>query len=88
MRRDSSVVGAADYRLDSRGSIIGGETNFSVLHSVQPGSGAYPASYLMCIGASFSGIKRPGLEDDDRSPPSSADDKIVELYLHSPVCLH
>jgi hypothetical protein len=33
-------------------------------------------------------VKRPGREAD-HSPPSSAEVKeCVELYLHSPICLH
>jgi hypothetical protein len=88
VRQDSLAIGTADYGLDGRGSILGGERNFSVLHSVKTGPGAHPASYPMCIGVPFPGIKRPGREADNRSPPSSADVKIVELYLHSPLCLH
>jgi hypothetical protein len=38
--------------------------------------------------ALFLGVKRRELEAD-HSPPSSGDVKeCVELYLHSPVCLH
>jgi hypothetical protein len=39
-------------------------------------------------GTLFLGVKRPGREAD-HSPPSSAEVKEwVELYLHSPICLH
>jgi hypothetical protein len=39
-------------------------------------------------GALSLGVKRPGCEAD-HSPPSSAEVKgWVELYLHSPICLH
>jgi hypothetical protein len=34
-----------------------------------------------------SGVKRQGREAD-HTPPSGAEVKNVELYLHSPVCLH
>jgi hypothetical protein len=37
---------------------------------------------------SFLGVKRP-VREADRSPPSSAEVKeCVELYLHSPICVH
>jgi hypothetical protein len=40
------------------------------------------------LGALSLGVKRPGHEAD-HSPPSSAEFKEwVELYLHSPICLH
>jgi hypothetical protein len=45
-----------------------GERGFSLLHSVQTGSGAHLASYSM----DTEGVKRPGREAD-HSPPSSAD---------------
>jgi hypothetical protein len=39
-------------------------------------------------GALSLGVKRPGREAD-HLPPSSAEVKeCVELYLHSPICLH
>jgi hypothetical protein len=34
---------------------------FSLLHVVQTGSGAYPASYPINIGSLLSGLKRPGI---------------------------
>jgi hypothetical protein len=34
--------------------------DFSLLHVVQTGSGAHPASYPMGTGGSFLGIQRPG----------------------------
>jgi hypothetical protein len=81
--RDSSVC----KRL-ATGWMIGvgfpaGAGNFPLHHRVQTGSGAHPASYPMCTGGSFPGVKWPGREAD-HSPPSSADVKdCVELYLHS-----
>jgi hypothetical protein len=35
-----------------------------LLHSVQTGSGAHPASYSMGAGVSFPGVKRPECEAD------------------------
>jgi hypothetical protein len=39
---------------------------FSLLHSVQTGSGAHPASYPMCTG-----VKRLGREADHLNPSSA-----------------
>jgi hypothetical protein len=47
--------------------------DFSLLHSVQTGSGAHPASYLMGTGDSFPEVKQLGREA--HSPPLSADVK-------------
>jgi hypothetical protein len=47
---------------------------FLVLHVVQTGSGAHPASYPMDTGGSFYGVKRAGCEAD-HSPPTSAEAK-------------
>jgi hypothetical protein len=44
----------------------------SLLHVVQAGSGAHPASYPIDTGGSSPGVKRPGREAD-HSPPSNAD---------------
>jgi hypothetical protein len=48
--------------------------DFSLLHSVQIGSGAHPASHPMSTGGSFAGGKAAGREVD-HSPPSSAEVK-------------
>jgi hypothetical protein len=49
--------------------------NFSLLHNVQTGSGARPASYPMDTGGDFPGrVKRPGREAD-HWPPSSSEVK-------------
>jgi hypothetical protein len=85
--RDSSV----GIALDDRGSRVrfpARAGNFSLHHRVQNGSGAHPASCPMGNRGSFPGVKHPGREAD-HMPPSSAEVKeCVELYLHSPVCLH
>jgi hypothetical protein len=51
--------------------------NFFLLHSVQTGSGADPASYSIGTEALSPGIKWPGREAD-HSPPSSAKVKKAE----------
>jgi hypothetical protein len=60
--------------------------DFSLLHSVQAGSGAHTASYPMGIGGSFTGGKRQGREAD-RSPPSSAEVKNGGAIPPLPTCL-
>jgi hypothetical protein len=52
--QDSSVGIAMSYKLDGRGSIAGRGQDFSLLHSVQTDSGAYPA-YLMGTGGKAAG---------------------------------
>jgi hypothetical protein len=54
--------------------IPAGETDFSLFHNVQIGSGAHPESYLMDTEGSFPGLKRLGREAD-HSPLSSAEVK-------------
>jgi hypothetical protein len=48
--------------------------NFSLLHGVQTGSGAHPASYPMATGGSFSEVKWQEREAD-HSLPSNAEVK-------------
>jgi hypothetical protein len=55
--RDSSVGIAASCRLDSPGSVPGKARDSSLLHSIQTGSGAHPASYPMGTGYYFPGCK-------------------------------
>jgi hypothetical protein len=50
------------------------EREFSLLHRVQTGFWAHPASYSKIPGAISTGVKQPGLEAD-HSPPSSAEVK-------------
>jgi hypothetical protein len=52
---------------------------FSLLHSVQTGSGAHPASYPIGKGALSPEVNRQGREAD-RSPPTSADFKKTWVY--------
>jgi hypothetical protein len=59
-----------------------GERDFSVLHSVQTGSG----TYLMGTGGCFLGVKQPGSEAD-RSLHLVPRTRRVELYFRFPVRL-
>jgi hypothetical protein len=47
---------------------------FSLLHSMQTNSGAFPAAYSMSTGRTFPGDKAQGREAD-HSPPSSVEVK-------------
>jgi hypothetical protein len=58
-------------------------SEFSLLHVVQIGSGAHPASYTMDTG----GVKRPG-RDADHSPATSAEVKKTWIYTSTPIRLH
>jgi hypothetical protein len=76
------------YGLDGPVSIPG-RAKFSLLHGVQTDSGANPiTSYPMGIGGDFprgySG-QDPKLTTHFHLVPRS---RMVELYLHSPICLH
>jgi hypothetical protein len=65
-----------------------GAREFSLLHSVHTGSGFHPASHKMGTKGSFSGSKAAGgvkLTVHFHLVPRS---RIVELNLHSPICLH
>jgi hypothetical protein len=57
--------------------------SFSLLHVVQIGSGAHPASYLMVAGALSPEVKRLGREAD-HSPPTSAEVKNTWIYTSTP----
>jgi hypothetical protein len=47
---------------------------FSLLHSVQTGSGNHPDSFQMSTGALSPGVRQPGREAE-HSPPYSVEDK-------------
>jgi hypothetical protein len=49
---------------------LAGVRNCSVLHSVQTGPGAHPASYSTRTGVFPGRVKRKGLEDDHSLPYS------------------
>jgi hypothetical protein len=86
------VVGiATGYGLGDRGVGVRVlvRSRISLLHVVQTGSGAHPASYPMGAGGSFLGGKATGAWSSHHSPPISAEvKKNVDLYIHSPVRLH
>jgi hypothetical protein len=58
---------------------------FSLLHVIQTGSGAHPASYPMGTGGSFPGreVKQQGCEAD-HSPPASAEVRKTWIYTSTP----
>jgi hypothetical protein len=60
--------------------------HFSLLYIVQTGSGAYPVSYPIVSGESFSGVKWQGHE----AFPTSAKVKKTwnYIYIHSHIRLH
>jgi hypothetical protein len=66
-----------------------GLRDFSLLHSVQPGSGAHPTSYTPAVGAGgalYPGVKPPVRDADHLIlVPRS---RMVKLYLHSLTRLH
>jgi hypothetical protein len=49
-----------------------GACDFSLLHSIRTGSGAYPASFPVDAGGSFPGVKA-ARHEAGHSPPSSAE---------------
>jgi hypothetical protein len=75
---------STEYELDGQGFgvrvPVGQE--YLLLHVVQTGSGAYPASYPMDTGALSLGVKRPGREVDQSSPTSAEVNKTV--YTSTP----
>jgi len=60
--------------------------NFSLRLRVQTGSGAHWAFYPMGSVVSFHGDK--AAEADHSLLSSSKVEEWVELYLHTPICLH
>jgi hypothetical protein len=60
-----------------------GRQEFSLLHVVQTSSGAHPISYLLDTGGSFSGVKRPGRENDHSLPISAKAMKTL-IYASTP----
>jgi hypothetical protein len=60
---------------------------FSLLRSVQAGSGALPASYPIGTGGLSLGVKRQERESD-HSPPSSAEVKNGRAIPPPATCIH
>jgi hypothetical protein len=83
--RGSAVGIATGYWLDDRGFGVrvpdGNE--ISLLHTVQTGSWAHPASYQMGIGALSPGVKGEGREAD-HSHPTSAEAKKTHICTSTP----
>jgi hypothetical protein len=69
--RDSSVSVPTGYWLDGQGSIPSKGKIVSLLHNIQAGSGAQPASYPMGTGGDFLGTKLLGLQADPFLPSSA-----------------
>jgi hypothetical protein len=86
LRNINSVSTALSYGLDDRSSRVrfpSGAGIFSLHHSVQNGSGAHPASYLIGTTGSFLGSKELEREAD-HSPPSNAEVKNAWSYTSTP----
>jgi hypothetical protein len=83
--RDSSVGVATGYGLLDRG--VGVRVPIGskkiLLHVVQTGSVAHPASCKIGKGALSQGVKRPGREAD-HSSPTSAEVKKMWIYTSTP----
>jgi hypothetical protein len=62
--------------------------DFSLLHNLQTGSDAHPASYTVGTGASFP----EGYSSRSEKPTTHLHLvlrlRMVTLYLHTPICLH
>jgi hypothetical protein len=83
--RDSSVgivtrLWAGRPGLDSRQ-----ERNCSLVHNIQTGSEAHPASYPMDMGRSFPGGKADGREKLTTHLHLVPRLRMVKIYLHSPM---
>jgi hypothetical protein len=66
LSHNSSVGVTTGYGRDGRGSIPGRDKNLSLLHSVQTGCEAKPASYPMGTRSSFPGVNAaPALTPTD-----------------------
>lgn len=83
----------------NRDSIPSTGKNFSLVHSVQTGSGSNPGSYPVGTGGSFLGGEVAGHEVDHSHPPSAEDKNswihtctslrvIVFVWLLFPRCTH
>jgi hypothetical protein len=61
---------------------------FSLLHVVQTGSGAHPASYPMGTGGSLSEVKAAGAWSWPLISSYGRGQENVDLYIHSHIRLH
>jgi hypothetical protein len=82
---DSAVSIATAYGLDDRWVEVWVpvDLEYFLVHIVQTGTGAHPASYTMVTGDFSPGVKRPGRETD-HSPPASAEVKNMWIYTSIP----
>jgi hypothetical protein len=81
--RDSSVGIATGYGLDGRDLIPGKGKIFLLSTPSRPALEPTQLLIQWVTGALSSEVKQPGGEAD-HSPPS----RVVELYVHSPICLY
>jgi hypothetical protein len=83
--RDSAACKVTGYGLKTDGLEFESRwvKDFSLLHVVQTGSEAHPASCPMSTGGSIPGVKRQGREAD-HSPPASAEVKKTWVYTSTP----
>jgi hypothetical protein len=88
MEQDSPVSTVRGYGLDRWDSIPGRGKIFSLLHSIQTDSRTHLASYLMGTEGSFSKGKVARAMKLTVSLHIVPRSKIVELYLHSFICLN
>jgi hypothetical protein len=84
--QDSSVSIVTGYGLNGLG-LIPSNARFFSSPCVQSSSGAHPASCTMGTRGSFPKGKVMGLKLTSHLNPVSRS-RMVELYLHSPMCLH
>jgi hypothetical protein len=74
--------------LRGRSSSPGRGKNCSILHVVETGTGAHPASYPMGAGTLSPGVKRPGRESDHSPPTTTELKRNSDPYIRSPISLH
>jgi hypothetical protein len=85
--RDSIVGVATCYGLENRGVGVRVPVRSQILlHVIQTGSGAYPASYPVGTEGSFRGGKAAGRELD-QSPATNAEAKKMWIYASTPYAL-
>jgi hypothetical protein len=80
MSRGSSVGIATGWTARIRFPV--GSKDFSLLYSVQNGSGAHPTSYPMSTRGSIPGVKRPGREPDHSTSAEVKNDGAMPPLPH------
>jgi hypothetical protein len=71
------------WTTEELGSFSGSDKFLSVLHSDQTDSGTRPASYPVCMGALYPGVKKPKREAHNLFP-SSVDAKNTLMHSKTP----